>query len=90
MVNTQRLLVTGHRIPYNAKEMDKKIEDSNWWKNNRLVMWMVGGIVFLLAAVWTIYRWISAARIASRRIDLRFYVLDEQNQPIDWTSFSHY
>lgn len=88
MVNTQRLLVTGHRIPYNAKKMDKKIEDSNWWKKYRLVLWIVGGIAFLLVAVWGIYRWILAARIASRRVDLRFYVIDEQNQPIVGQIFS--
>jgi sortase A len=30
MVNTQRLLVTGHRIPYDAKKEDKIIQENNW------------------------------------------------------------
>jgi sortase A len=88
MVNTQRLLVTGHRIPYNAKKMDKKIETSNWWKKHKLLLLIVGGILFLLAAGWAIYRRVLAARIASRRIDLRFYAMDEKNQPMTGQVFS--
>ncbi|MGG5358300.1 MULTISPECIES: class C sortase [unclassified Enterococcus] len=88
MVNTQRLLVTGHRIPYNAKKMDKKIENSSWWKKHKLLLLIVGGILVLLAAGWAIYRRILAARIASRRIDLRFYAMDEKNQPMTGQVFS--
>ncbi|BDP74056.1 hypothetical protein EfmAA96_18410 [Enterococcus faecium] len=32
MVNTHRLLVTGHRIPYQAKEAKKAIQGIDQWK----------------------------------------------------------
>lgn len=37
MVNTHRLLVTGHRIPYQAKEAKKAIQGIDQWKNGNFL-----------------------------------------------------
>lgn len=52
MINTHRLLVRGHRVPYNANEFDKLK------KQNKLIFWLkvLGFILFILLILYWLYR----------------------------------
>ncbi|SFE25823.1 sortase A [Peptostreptococcus sp. D1] len=52
MINTHRLLVRGHRVPYNPNEF------VSMNKNNKLVFWLkvAGFILLLILIAWWLYR----------------------------------
>lgn len=58
MINTHRLLVRGHRIPYNPHEFDKLK------KKNRLIFWakVIGFILLLLIIIRYLYRKMKKSR----------------------------
>lgn len=52
MINTHRLLVRGHRVPYNPNEFDKMK------KTNKLIFWLkvIGFVLLLILIIWWLYR----------------------------------
>lgn len=51
MINSHRLLVTGHRVPYHAKA-DKEIKNVSFWHQHRIILWGTFiAFVFLLICV---------------------------------------
>lgn len=52
-INSHRLLVRGHRVPYNPSEKDK----SKFWTFKHLLMAGIAGIVFLLLMSYLIQRY---------------------------------
>ena len=59
MVNTHRLLVTGHRIPYQAKRQ-KAIQGIDQWKNGNFYL------------VYRYTTWINRLSLATHRL-FRFF-----------------
>lgn len=80
MVNTHRLLVRGHRIPYVpevVEQVDKVVEA----QNNQIflmVSLIVGATLFV---IWLFYRIIANYRISQRTYPLSMTVLDESGRP---------
>lgn len=56
MINSQRLLVTGHRVPYH-KAADKKIRQESFWHRYRLLLWLLGAVILLGLLALSIYKW---------------------------------
>lgn len=52
MINTHRLLVRGHRVPYKPNEFD------NVKKTNELIFWLkvIGFVLLLILIIWWLYR----------------------------------
>jgi|SRR3712207_664450 len=64
MVNSHRLLVRGHRIPYNPHEFD------NLKKKNKLIFWakVLGFILFVLLVIRYLYRKWKKSRQAVNKV----------------------
>lgn len=82
MVNTHRLLVTGHRIPYHPKEAKKVIQTIDRWKKWKFIIWVIGIIGALAGLIWWIQRLVRVSAIAKRSYPIAFQVMDEENHPI--------
>lgn len=50
MINSHRMLVTGHQVPYNPKQVDEPE------KNNYLIYYIIGGIILLMIIIYLIRR----------------------------------
>jgi sortase A len=88
MVNTHRLLVTGHRVPYTKKEA-KAMKKVAWWKAHKIFLWLAGAIAALaLLGAWLWHRMLLAS-IAKKRLDVFFKVLDQDSQkPVKGATFA--
>ncbi|KAF1303542.1 class C sortase [Enterococcus sp. JM9B] len=88
MVNTHRLLVTGHRIPYSENEAVKSIKAIDKWKKLKFILWLVGSFAALLALIGLIAHYLRLLAIGKRRYPVSFYIFDEENQPLSGIVFS--
>lgn len=55
MVNTHRLLVRGHRVPYKASEQKKLVQKNDQQKLLRILLFVVGGVIIAIIT-FLIYR----------------------------------
>ncbi|MDM8213386.1 class C sortase [Enterococcus hirae] len=81
MINSERLLVTGHRVPYHPK--DKKAIDQTSFYKKLLMIATILVILLVLAAIiaWLHHRfWLAAVR--KKRLPLKFYLLDAAGNPV--------
>ncbi|MEG2326094.1 MAG: class C sortase [Enterococcus sp.] len=74
MVNTHRLLVTGHRIPYDNKKAQKN-DSVNWWNAHLIFVWGILGLGGVFLFVWAIYRWFMAGFLARKNYRMVLYLL---------------
>lgn len=88
MVNTHRLLVTGHRIPYSENEAAKSIKAIDKWKKLKFILWLVGSFAALLALIGLIAHYLRLLAIGKRRYPVSFYIFDEEDQPLSGIVFS--
>lgn len=88
MVNTHRLLVTGHRIPYTAEKAEKAIKKVTTAKRNKLVFWLVGVAAAFILLLWGLLRFLRLLAIGKKRYPVEFYVLDSENQSVVGATFS--
>lgn len=75
-VNSHRLLVRGHRIPYTKEMAQKKAKVDDRKKLKQLLILvavLIGGLLIL----WIFYRIIRTALIGRRSYQLSFYLLDQ-------------
>ncbi|EOH72549.1 class C sortase [Enterococcus malodoratus] len=81
-VNSHRLLVRGHRVPY-TKAMAKKKDKVDDRKKLKQIVMLTAMILGSLLIVWIFYRIIRTALIGRREYQLIFYLLDQNTeQPI--------
>ncbi|MEQ7196103.1 class C sortase [Enterococcus avium] len=81
-VNSHRLLVRGHRVPYSKKMAKEKAEVDDRKKLNQLLL-LNAVIIGSLGIVWLFYQIIRNALIGRRKYQLSFYLLDQKTkQPI--------
>lgn len=89
MLNTHRLVLKGHRIPYTAK-MDEQSKETSWrnFIKNMLIL-LVCALVFgwlLYLLVTTIY----GALLKKQKFDLEFYCVDAKGRPLVGKEFGLY
>lgn len=75
MVNTHRLLVRGHRIPVDQKQMKQKEQEINKKNNMALVFYSVLLISLVSLLLYVIYRQYINYQITGRRYRLKVQVL---------------
>ena len=81
-VNSHRLLVRGHRIPY-TKAMAKKKAQVDERKKFKQLLMLAAVIIGTLLILWIFYRIIRTAMVGRRKYQLTFYLLDQTTkQPI--------
>ncbi|MDT2821110.1 class C sortase [Enterococcus devriesei] len=90
MINSHRLLVRGHRVPYVPSKDDKKLNQGNRDRWLKLIGILGGAFLLVLLLLYGFYRWLKAVRIANRRYLLRLTIVDEDHQPIAHQSFTLY
>lgn len=78
-VNSHRLLVRGHRIPY-TKKMSKDKESVDDRKKLKQLMVLTSVILGALFLIWLIYRIIRTALIEKRTYQLSFYLIDDKTR----------
>lgn len=90
MINSHRLLVRGHRVPYVPATDDKKLNQGNRDRWLKLIGILGGALLVVLLLLYGFYRWLKSVRIANRRYLLRLTIVDEDHQPIANHSFTLY
>ncbi|MGM0172955.1 class C sortase [Enterococcus sp. DIV0788_1] len=90
MINSHRLLVRGHRVPYVPSKDDKKLNQGNRDRWLKLIGILGGVFLLVLLLLYGFYRWLKAVRIANRRYLLRLTIIDEDHQPIANQLFTLY
>jgi len=76
MINSHRLLVTGHRIPYTEK-LAKEVASGNKAREQKNIFIIAGTFALILLLLYLLYRAIKAFLLKRRRFDLTFV---RQNQ----------
>lgn len=86
MINSHRLLVRGHRIPYEP-EMKKELQQANQNRLIRQVLIGLAALLSLLLLIWLIRCWLRNVLIRRRRYELKFRLEDSEQQAINGQSF---
>lgn len=81
MVNSHRLLVRGHRIPY-VPEVVKHVEEVVEAQQNQMVLLGVLIAALLLVVLWILYRMTANFLISRKRYPLSLQLLDASDQPL--------
>lgn len=86
MINTHRLLVRGHRIPY-VPEMKKELADSDNKRTWEQVLILATAVLAALLLVALIVNWLRSVLIHRRRYQLRFQLVDQTGQGVSQKEF---
>ena len=86
MINTHRLLVTGHRIPY-SESVKKEEEKGNQERNLRQLLILVGTIIAVVILLLFIGRLIYQYRLSKKVLDFSFIISDSAGNPVNGGSF---
>ena len=86
MINTHRLLVTGHRIPY-SESVKKEEEKGNQERNLRQLLILAGTIIAVVILLLFIGRLIYQYRLSKKVLDFSFIISDSAGNPINGGSF---
>lgn len=86
MINTHRLLVRGHRIPY-VPEMKKEIDKSDNKRTWEQVLILAGAILAAILLLTLIGLWLRSVLIHRRRYQLKFQLVDQAGQGIPHAEF---
>ncbi|MDT2343505.1 sortase [Enterococcus faecium] len=85
--NTHAVL-SGHRIPYQAKEAKKAIQGIDQWKKWKFFIWFIGILLGSIGLVWLLIAYLDSLAIAKRNYPLSFYVKNTNGRPIEGMVFS--
>lgn len=86
MINTHRLLVTGHRIPY-SESVKKEEEKGNQERNFRQLLILAGTIIAVVILLLFIGRLIYQYRLSKKVLDFSFIISDSAGNPVNGGSF---
>lgn len=86
MINTHRLLVTGHRIPY-SESVKKEEEKGNQERNLRQLLILAGTIIAVVILLLFIGRLIYQYRLSKKVHDFSFIISDSAGNPVNGGSF---
>lgn len=79
MINTDRLLVTGHRVPYTA-QLAKQVQKSAAKSTTKEAAILIGTGLFILVALGIIGRLLFLYFLRRKRFDLPVVLVDEEGQ----------
>ena len=88
MVNTHRLLVTGHRIPYTEKAAAKQIAKVTNTKRDKLIAWIAGTVAAALIVLAALLHFFKMAAIGRKRFAVKFYLVDSEDEPLIGETFA--
>lgn len=71
MINSHRLLVTGHRVPY-SEELKSLVKKGNQARETKNMAIIAGTILLVLLGLYLLYRAIKGFMLRRRRFDLVF------------------
>lgn len=86
MINTHRLLVTGHRIPY-SESVKKAEEKGNQERTLRQLLILAGTIIAVIILLLFIGRLIYQYRLSKKVLDFSFIISDSAGNPVNGGSF---
>lgn len=86
MINTHRLLVTGHRIPY-SESVKKEEEKGNQERNLRQLLILAGTMIAVVILLLFIGRLIYQYRLSKKVLDFSFIISDSAGNPVNGGSF---
>lgn len=89
MINSHRLLVRGHRIPY-VPAMKTELAKSDNHRKLYQILILGGAILILLLLLWLFSRWLRGVLIKGRRYEMRFEIQDEAGRPLSGMQFALY
>lgn len=81
MINSHRLLVTGHRVPYTDK-LEKAVEKGNKAREQKNIFILMGTILLVLLLLYLLYRAIKAFVLKRRRFELTFIRENKDSEAI--------
>lgn len=84
-INSHRLLVRGHRVPYTEK-MEKEIKQVDKNKQRNLILMIAGSVLGILLLIYLIRQIIRLGMIGRRKYQLIFYLKDLNQQPLSGIS----
>lgn len=87
MINSHRLLVRGHRVPY-TEEVAASVKKGDQWR--LLKQWLIIGGLFLslFVLLYLLYRSWMTYLLRQRKIDLIFFVQNAEQQPVEGLAFT--
>lgn len=86
MINTHRLLVTGHRIPY-SESVKNEEEKGNQERTLRQLLILAGTIIAVVILLLFIGRLIYQYRLSKKVLDFSFIISDSAGNPVNGGSF---
>lgn len=86
MINTHRLLVTGHRIPY-SESVKNEEEKGNQERTLRQLLILAGTIIAVVILLLFIGRLIYQYRLSKKVLDFSFIISDSAGNPVKGGSF---
>lgn len=89
MLNTHRLVLTGHRVPYTA-EIAKKAKDATWRNTLKQALILGGCLVLFGLLLYLLFHTIYLARLKKIPFDLCFYCLAVDGSPLAGKAFGLY
>lgn len=89
MLNTHRLVLTGHRVPYTA-EIAKKAKDATWRNTLKQALILGGCLVLFGLLLYLLFHTIYLARLKKIPFDLCFYCLAVDGSPLAGKTFGLY
>lgn len=86
-INSHRLLVRGHRVPF-VEDMQNELDKASWWKRLKQYLLIGGCVLAVVGVFYLIYRIIKVGTIAKRKYNLEFYVWNSETmRPVSDVSF---
>ncbi|MGO3790993.1 MAG: class C sortase [Enterococcus gilvus] len=89
MINSHRLLVTGHRVPY-TKKMAQAIKKADDTRKLKELLVLIGVALTVLLLLFGIYRAVHSYLLRSRRFNLTILRMDQEGNPLTGKEFALY
>lgn len=86
MINSHRLLVTGHRIPY-SESVEEEEGQGNQERTFRQLLILLGTALLTGLILLSLIRGIHRYRLSRKRMDFSFFVQTESGEPVAGRSF---
>lgn len=90
MVNSHRVLVRGHRIPYESKQLAADLTKVERWQQLVRCGLVLLGAVLMTVTGWLVYRVWFAHQISNRTYQLSFHLVDREQTPKTGITFTLY
>ncbi|HCB28564.1 sortase [Enterococcus durans] len=83
MINTHRLLVRGHRVPYKETNETTKMKRISFIQAHLIYLWGLLGIIGSCLIIWILWHWTILGMWEKRQYALRFSLIDRVGLPLN-------